>query len=283
MRRALPAAVWAVSIVAAAHAQDESERDLERGDGARVLVVDARSGRAVPGARLRQFAEVVSEPQKGHREILAAAAAPLLRVFHADEHGLAWIDWERWIRGGHWIVEAPEYAPRHEWGDSVGPVVQLLRPRTLEFLLLDAAGRPAPGAVVEAYDGCPHAPALVRTRSDPEGRVRLDGIPPGSTFLWVEAAGSFAWTPGFPAARTYVRGERAVVLSAGVVAEGVVADLDGTPLAGVVVRGAREERGPAQLTGEDGRFRIVGLTIDSGLEFVHPAGERVPSVLDADR
>lgn len=276
----LLAASWSTSAVAE---DEEWERDLPRGDGARIRVVDGRTGRAVPNARLRHFAEVVSELQPGHREILAAASAPLLRVFRTDEYGVAWIDWERWVRGGHWIVDAPGYAPTHEWGDSVGPVVELLPPRTLDFRLLDAAGRPVPGAVVEAYLGCPHAPALVRVRSDGEGRVRMENGPPGDAFLWVEAEGSFAWTPGFPPARTWVRGERALVLSAGTVAEGVVVDLDGTPLAGVVVRGLPEERGPAQLTGEDGRFRIVGLTRGSGLEFVHPAGERVPSILEGDR
>lgn len=90
--------------------------------------------------------------------------------------------------------------------------------------------------------------------------------------LWAEAEGTRADYVE-PEDVRYSAGERVAVLGAGVVAEGVVTDADGAPLAGVLVRSQQAQRGPAALTGTDGRYRLVGAKRSESLEFTHPLGE----------
>ena len=123
-------------------------------------------------------------------------------------------------------------------------------------------------AVTLAADGADEAPRYLRTA--PDGSFRVDGVPPGR---WTASA----WAPGWLLAGTVDftagRGDVVVELVPGGVAEGIVVDEQGAPVAGAVVT-ARSPGGvevSADATELELR-RALGLALRPALTGAMPPG-----------
>lgn len=144
-------------------------------------------------------------------------------------------------------------------GDEPVLDIELRRGRIAIGRVVDRAGRPVPDALVIARGtGVPAA----ETRSGPDGRFTLRGVPDGAKGVNVIAPGyTFAGAP----LGTGDVGD--VALQPGLRVEGVVQRDDGTPLDGVRVsfKGKRL----FCLTDDLGRFRFADLSVSEGSLRVH--------------
>ncbi len=238
-----------------------------------VRVIDAATRWPIANARLRRYGEMTQPP------------AVFLGVFRTGADGVARVDAGDWDSDTHWIIDAPGFAPVHDYG--VLPhhdEHELTLPRDVTLTVLDGLGRPAPGARVDAFDGCGHAPSWQIAVADAAGHATLEGIDPGDTLLWPEAEGLASEYLDLDD-RVHLDGRTgrfAIVLAPGGVCEGVVEDGDGRPLQGVTVRVTGNDRGPSAVTGPDGAFRLVGGEEAGGLALWHPLSDQEAHLLTAD-
>ncbi len=218
-------------------------------------VVDAVTRAPIRGARIEQRWEIdVDEngwaPRGGHAT--------------TDAFGLAWVHTphaERATDGtvpeAHWTVHAPGYAATSEYGGGLAQTIELERPLTWHGRLVDALGRPLVGMELEYKEGCGHAPALVRTRTDRNGVFVLSGVD-GSGDLFYAGRGvlgayyggtlrALDETPDTDIAEPAVRIEGRIV---------------GAPIAALapgMIHVTSEQRGVFARIRADGRFVVDGV------------------------
>ncbi len=270
---ALALALW---LAGAAGAEDLAREWIDRpgeAEGeAEVLVIDRVTRRPVPGARLRRYGE------------MTLPRALFLDRFTTGPDGRALLRAGGWVEDTHWLVDAPGYAPTHEYGCLAPAQVELARATPVWIRILDALGRPLPGAEIDAFAGCGHAPSMARFRADAEGAVTVGGVDPRVALLWPLAEGCESEYLDLHGRERLdgSTGDWALVLGPGGICEGVVTDGEGRPLAEAWVTVPGNERGPEMLTGADGRFRLVGGREDGGLRLSHPLSEQDAWLSDED-
>lgn len=240
-------------------------RSEDQPDVVTTVVLDERTGRPIEGAVVRGYAEQTGEN--------AATVNALLCILRTDALGIATarLNTEALV-ASHWTVTAKGYRPYADFAGYWPPErVELAAATPMAVRVLDAWGRPAAGADVEGFTGCPHAPAVIRGRTDPAGLFRAEDGMPEALNLWVRAEGC---ETGREDLRPVFGDEAdAVVLDPGITVRGSVRDPDGAPLAGAIVRSAGYPRGPATLCDGDGRFTLAGVERGRGLKVFHPVFE----------
>jgi len=212
------------------------------------LVVDARTGRPLPGTTVRVIDEV-SNPR--------FRVAPPVATFRADEYGIVSTPWHEELLNCRWIFDHRGFAATDRFAST--PNVVELRPGVTVHGQLFRGREPAAGATIEHFIGCPHG-AVVRTATtDAQGRYRLHDVDPRAYFLWALLPDATAEminpqllpVPGFVHAPIHLR--------PGVTAIGRVVDADGEPLAGVIVYSEQTPRGLQATTRRDGSFALLGV------------------------
>ena len=173
-------------------------------------------------------------------------------------------------------------------------------------VVVDAAGRPVPGAEVELTRALrelelgsskpPRDQKLYRARTGSAGRFEIRGVPASWLKLRIEH-------PDFvPLTREGIRGKDSggpvdlgkLTLEAGKTVAGIVVDEKGVPLAGTALwireaagSGSEDrallQRGPRQVTGPDGRFSIPHLPEKSGFLLYACRRDRSQFQQDLDR
>ncbi len=241
-------------------------------------IVDAATGEPIPGARLIRHEEDTTES--------ALQRAPVLGWGEADPTGIAHCEAAEGDQrpSSHWVVRAPGYAPQCEFATFPPALVPLRRGERVTLRVLDAFGEPVEGAALDVFDGCSHAPALARATSDAKGLASFGPVDLNDLRLWIES--SRGCVEPLDMEQVFGQGARVpdVVLEPGVVPRGRVVDRLGEPLHGVLVRAAGRERGPATLTGPDGRFLLPMVPRGSDL-WMRPwdfVGQSTPYVDDVE-
>jgi len=138
-----------------------------------------------------------------------------------------------------------------------------LRSRAVLELEVLCEGRPVEGALAVLFDRRDQGPGgqyPADRPTGPDGRVRLQGFPPGTYALGVMHPGMFSGGSEEVVLREGETTSRTVQLTAdrGTALEGEVVDRSGHPVAGARVV-ARPFDGPPAETGSDGRFRLTSL------------------------
>ena len=212
------------------------------------VVRDARTGAPLPGVKVRQFLEDIAP---------RTCSAPFVTEAETDDFGIVSIAWKDEPRNSHWIFEKPGFAVENDYGAMADPRIDLHPGRTMHGRLLDPFGKAYAGVEVEFFLGCGHGPALRRTTTDTEGRFLFRDIDPVGGMLWFPAdrleadyTDVLLGTPDHPFP---------VTPDPGRVVRGTVVNENGEAVAGAVVRGRNEFRGPTAMTAQDGAFRLTGL------------------------
>lgn len=223
------------------------------------VVVDARTGRPIEGARVSAHPEDTGPTATRYDVVLAEQRTDALGVAHLAS-----------AEGQHFLVRAPGYATFHTF--AVLPArVALRRGFQATVRFHDAWDRPVPGATVDVYPGaaCPHAPTIERHTAGEDGQVLLRDLDGEGVNLWVSA-------PGFATVRTHVvpaslgGRTRAIELTPSPTIRGRILDRDGKPLVGAVVRDSGYPRGPLTPVGPDGRFALEGHDLGEDVALAHP-------------
>jgi hypothetical protein len=239
-------------------------------------VVDADTGRPIPGARFVRWSEFVWEGAVERSWPVGTATA--------DATGLAIVDPSEASGSGHWTASAPGYATACDFGARPPDVMALRRGETVALRLLDPLAGPVEGARIEWLHGCSHAPTLRAAVTDAHGFARFEDVDPSEGRLWL--ATPRGTLDLVDASQVFSIGEAvpSVVLDPGVVPHGIVVDRLGRPVRHALVRSVECGRGPSTLTGLDGRFRLPAIRKGSDL-WVRPwdfKSEQVPSLDDRD-
>jgi len=264
--------VAVVALVAGLRAQAGAQEPATAGEKrappthAVTRIVDARTGVAIPGARVDAVLEA-SCPRPGtwwSSRGIAAEEDGVVRIRVDDLGGHPWL-----------YFSAPGYATRAEL--TIVPEEQTaLEPGVdVELEVLDPDGRPIAGCLVGRIVGCGHTPDAATATTDARGRAVLRSIDPGHHELWPVAAGFVSdyqhlpeWKPGDPP--VVLRLER------GPVYEGAVVDRGGKPVPRAFVGEKRTHRGPWTQADEQGRFRLLGASGDGALFVVAADGKEPP-------
>jgi hypothetical protein len=234
----------------------------QRADGlAVVCIVDARSGRPIEGATFAAIPESDTPLPATWWQARASEsdADGIARLALADLAEVPWL-----------LFRAEGYAPRMELTRDPGPRVALEPAFDLEVEVRDAFERPVADAFVSWYAGCGHTPDLSHSRTDADGRARLEGIAldPSAGDLWIAA-------PGIDcnASHGYEAGLALLRVQPGTAARGRVVDADGQPLAGAFVGSGSRHHGPWSRTASDGTFELPGLRPPLGVRVLREADE----------
>ncbi len=228
-------------------------------------VLDAGTGRPVQGARW------VRTPERGTGGDLRADA--VMQVAVTDAEGIARMEslpW-RWKDDCHWLVLAEGYAPAHEYATIPETEVLLQRGRPFRGVLLDPLGRPVAGGSVEYLGGCSHGTAALRATTGADGTFTLGDHRCRLGQYWIEGPGIASDLVAADGPESLGSRPAVLVGEPGLRFEGRVLDPLGRPQAGCVVRAWNEQRGPATMTGPDGRFVLEGVEGDSIVFF--PEGD----------
>jgi hypothetical protein len=278
VRRKLSVALVAASLLPATGVAGE-DAEVERawhgrlpspdseGYGA-TRIVDAATGKPIPGARLRSYTEDIRP--------IVVRYADLLGEGIADEDGFAWASFGGWDGDRHWAAHAPGYAATSEYGYRPPAELALEPGVEVSGRILGPFGVPLGDVAIEARvgDGCPHVPALVEVRTARDGTFVLRDASPNWTLWLAPARRGATEDSSVPDLHYYGDRRREIVLSTGWTAVGRVLDREGAPIPGVVVRPASGyPRGPVAVTGLDGSFRLPGVEPRTGLWFVHPRAQ----------
>jgi hypothetical protein len=232
-----------------------------------VRVRDARTGRPVVGARWSRTPEWIAPGRLRHDAVMEVA--------HTDAEGIARIRTLRyaWKDDCHWIVQAEGYAPYYDY--SAGPrETEVFLEQGVRFhgRVLDGLGAPVVGARVDVLGGCSHGTPLLTAHTDGQGAFDFASVPPGlGGQLWVEGRGIEADLIALDDPPSLGAAGVVLAMDSGQRHEGLVTDLVGEPLAGVVVRAWNEQRGPTAITDTAGRFVIDGVAPGNDLRFYPPA------------
>jgi len=225
-------------------------------------VVDARTGRPLPGAELHVVAESTTPvPGEFWQSLVVTADAD---GFVSLPDGL---DRSAWL-----VLTAPGYGPASELGTLPGPVWALAPGLDVPVRVLDWLERPVPGARVGFCVGCGHTPDVVNAVADAQGIALLAGIDPWNGIadvypehpdLGVHEYGRVRWTPGDPPDRLQA--------PYGEPLRGIVLDATGQAVAGAFVGTKTVHRGPWTRTRADGSFLLEGCRPGEELFVVLPS------------
>lgn len=240
----------------------------ERGEERWIVsrVVDDLTGKPVVGAEVFLVAE---------------AEAPIAGEFWSTR--TAKTDAEGYLRvrvddiDGKWHIQCIRH-PDVGVGTRSGigaAVWRVGRPFDVPVLVLDQAGRPAPGAKIGFCGGCGHTPDLVNATADARGIAVLRGIDPHNDIadVYVQHPGlglgyrDLQWCPGGP--------PFAVPCAKAPPITGRVVDHTGKPVAGVFVGAPEVHRGPWTRTAADGSFTLLGAPATAGPNQVRIPGREL--------
>lgn len=229
-------------------------------------VLDGRTGLPIPGAVVRCYPERILDWLWRHDFLLAQGVV--------DERGYAQIAAEGWDGDAHWVASAPGYGPSHDYAVMPPEVIYLTPGVELGGRVLDPHGRPAAGVQVSCFHGCGHGPTVARATTDAAGMFTLSGLNPNEGRIWLEGEGIQA--DYFDLRELMGYGDRLHDLTTepGHTATGRILDAAGEPISGVVVRSLQCHRGPAAVTDEQGRYRLIGVEPEHALYLHHPASLR---------
>ncbi|MBL8897677.1 MAG: hypothetical protein JNM84_08615 [Planctomycetes bacterium] len=198
-----------------------------------------------------------------HEHPEPATWAPL-RVAESDAEG--------WVRlriddllaeRGLWLVaEAEGYAPSAEMTAFPPLPWELERSVDIPLQVLDALGRPVPGARIGWHLGCGHTADSRQVHTDAEGRATMPGAHGDYGELWITGPRILGEYNDFGAWRAG-RGVHLLHCDPAPTWKGVVLGSDGRPRAGVHVGLAEYHRGPWCLTDAEGRFVLEGADTTS--------------------
>ena len=245
-------------------------------------VVAAETGLPVVGATFFRHHEGAFEGALDHAAVLGVATT--------DDHGLAVI--RRDEDGGdekpgdaHWVVRVSGYATAIEYGSQPPASIVLRRGETVTIRVLDPFGCPTAGARVDWIDGCSHSPALAQGVTDDEGLVRLLDVDATRGQIWVESpAGGLEMPADLDGLVGFGERTPTILLQSGPTPRGIVVDLAGRPVRGVVLRSQTSGRGPVALSRADGHFRL-GVIPSADTLWVRPFDlwpDHVPLLDDVD-
>ncbi len=237
-----------------------TERDGEQWIVSRV--VDDLSGRPVAGAEVFLLAEVET---------------PIAGEFWSTRRAKTDADGYLRVRvddiDGKWHIQAIRH-PDIGTGTRAGrgaPIWRVGRPFDVPVLVLDHAGRPAPGAKVGFCGGDGQTPDLENAVADQRGIAVLRAIDPHNETadVYVQHPGldlgyrSIEWFPGGP--------PFAVTCGIAPPITGRVVDHTGKPVVGAFVGAPHVQRGPWTRTAADGSFTLLGGPATGG-----PTQVRIP-------
>jgi hypothetical protein len=227
-------------------------------------ILDASTGLPVPGARLLRTPESIAAWRLRHDAVMSTGVA--------DAFGVARVpsDFHFWKEDCHWLAMAPGYAADYDYGRVPDGEMRLHRGVRYALRILDPMGRPVAGARVDALGGCSHGTASDEAVAGADGVAVFERLRRGHGQFWVEGKGIASDLLPVPDDGSFGTRPTDVVMTTGKRFEGRVVDLLGRPIPGTVVRVYNEQRGPATVTGPDGRFALEGAE-GSALYFFHPA------------
>ncbi len=235
-------------------AQPEGVQD--EGQGVRIEVLDAETGKAIPNAKVSRVPEIVApvwgEFWSNASEVTNADGLAVLPPVGPNEKAI-------WL-----LVQAEGYAPLGELGfPEAGDrttTVELERAVPAKVRLLDFRGEPLPLVYLSQCVGCGHTPDALGTFTDREGRATLHLVgKSGGDIADVTPVGHgvgthYLYVPWEEA----MQGEVDLCVEPGYTISGRVIDTDGEPVAGVAVGNGKIHRGPWTVTDGAGRFQLFG-------------------------
>lgn len=142
----------------------------ERGE-ARGRVLDAFTGAALAGVRCELWTEAGFEP-----------CAIVATTVSGPDGGFALAG----ERGAKLVLHRAGYRSTERHAALDEDVLLFPAREAFALRVCDLEGRPIEGALVRTRQSCRHAPPAVEARSDADGRVRIDDLPPGADFPEVE-------------------------------------------------------------------------------------------------
>ncbi len=247
------------------------EIPLRRGVRVFGRVRDRGDGRPVAGARVAVVSSgpvgpiAVASDASGRFEAFVPAGQATHRVLRVPEPYLA---------PPEFLGPRPVVVPAAIAGFELPPI-ELTRGAEVRGLVVDAAGRPAPGARVEAtwtmIDGRSRVPRKAVATAAPDGSFVVGAVAPEAELALTASAGDASTVAPTPARASDRRAARLTVVEVDAVApSGRVVDADGRPMAGATVRIDALDRSPAGSIAGGERLDLDGLATDADGRFQGP-------------